>query len=65
MIHKILLNDKEKDFLKKYLREKVLDNLEKNCEIIENNKSKNNYLEILNENNKQIIMIKSLLKKLE
>lgn len=66
MIRNIPLSDEERFLIVKILRDEVEDNLkDHNKKVIERNKFKPNWLDMLNKNNKQIFLVENLLKKLE
>jgi len=66
MIRNISLSEKERFVILKILKDEVEDNLkDHNKKVLERNRYKINWLENLNENEKQIIMVEKLLTKLE
>lgn len=65
MIREINVSDRQRNLLIKILRDVKQELEEDNVKVLERNKHKSNYLEMLNGNSKTILDVESLLKKLE
>lgn len=65
MIREIEINDRQRNLLIKVLRDVKQEIEVDNNKVLEKNKHKSNHLQMLNENNKLILLVDDLLEKLE